>query len=73
MSHGAPILFITTLLLMNNYNKENLLIKYGIYLSIIIALCMISLYYLLNCNKYIAIIFTIILWIIMIYIYLQNV
>ena len=56
MVHGVPLAFLTTFLLLKNENSEKILVKYGIYLSIIITLSMGILYYFItnkNANKYI--------------------
>ena len=77
MVHGLPMAFLGTLILLNDTNKEKVLVKYGIYLSIIITGAMALLYFLLNSNnkflsnKYYAIGITAILWVFSIYYYLQ--
>lgn len=48
MVHGAPLAFLATYLLLKDRNNEILLIKNGIYISSIITLLMIILYFLLN-------------------------
>jgi hypothetical protein len=48
MVHGAPLAFFATYLLLKDRKNEILLIKNGIYISSIITLLMIILYFLLN-------------------------
>ena len=72
--HGAPIVFVSTLITINNVKVRNNLIKSGIYLSIILTICMMVLYYLAS-NKFFSLpvdLFLVsILWIIMIYYFIN--
>jgi len=78
MVHGMPLAFLSTYLLLNNNKSEQMLIKYGIDISIIIVLSMILLYYLINSsneilnNKYYSTLITILFWMLCIYLYLNN-
>jgi hypothetical protein len=73
MVHGAPLAFLATYLLLDNKEKEILLVKNGIYMSLIITLLMIILYFLINTknnifnNKIYSTIFIIIIWMIVMY------
>ena len=72
--HGAPIVFISTLITINSQKVRNNLIKSGIYLSIILTICMGVLYYLAT-NKffslYIDLLITLLLWGIMVYYFIN--
>ena len=78
MVHGMPLAFLSTYILLKNNNSEKLLVKYGIYMSIIITLTMCLLYYLINSsnnsfnNKINATIITILFWLFCIYLYLND-
>ena len=72
---GIPFVFIYTLITINNINVRNKFIKSGIYLSIILTICLIVLYY-FDSNKFfchaVNLLLVSILWIIMIYYFMKN-
>jgi len=74
ISHGMPIIFITTLLMINSKHRSDF-VREGIYITLLLALAFCLLYFLIIknfTNIYLTILFVCIFWMCLLYIYTMN-